>query len=217
MPDYLYLQNDLIEACENDSTEFLDYTPKMINRAEERMTRDLDDYGLVTHTSIAITGGNNEVTLPTGTRIVKNLNAVIGGSKINLLLRTDEFLNDYWPVSASTGNPTYYAKLNGTTVRVAPTPASTVDGEIAYIARPTSLTTATDTNYFTDFCYDALFYACMVEAMMFTKNFTVLNVFEERYKGAIEALRNQARRTRRDDLQKPANPSGGDNTLMGAN
>jgi hypothetical protein len=214
MADYTYLVNDLIEACENDSTEFSDYVPKMINRAEERLTRDLDDYGLVTEVSIAVSSNTSDITLPTGTRIVKNLNIESNSSRINLLLRTDEYLNSYWPVSASTGTPKYYARITDTLIRVAPTPTSTYDGRVVYVSRPTTLTSASNTNYFTDICYDALFNAAMVEAMVFTKNFTTVQFFEGRYTQAVESLRNQARRTRRDDVQTAASPAGADNNLI---
>jgi hypothetical protein len=41
---------------------------------------------------------------------------------------------------------------------------------------------------------------------------------EAQYKNSIDALRNQARRTRQDDMQSPASPSGGPNTVIqGAN
>lgn len=217
MPTYTDLINDLIAAAENDAQEFVNYCPNMINRTEERLTRDLDDYGLVAYTSITMGSGIADVSAPAGTRIVKNLNIQSNGSKINLLLRTDEFLNDYWPVESSVGTPKYYAKLTDTLMRVAPTPTSAFSSEIVHISRPTTLTSASNTNYFTDMCYDALFFGCMAEAMMFTKNFSVLPVYEERYKNAVEALRNQARRTRRDDMQTPASPAGGDNTITGAN
>ena len=139
MANYTYLVNDIIAACENDGTEFLNYVPNMVNRAEERLVKDLDDYGLVTYTSVAVSSGNNQVTLPSGTRVIKNFNMVSNGTKINILLRTDEFINDYWPVSASTSEPKYYARRNNTTILVAPTPASTYDGEIVYVARPVTL------------------------------------------------------------------------------
>ena len=87
MADYTFLVNDIKEACENEGTEFLDYIPKMVNRAEERLTKDLDDYGLVSYTSVAV--GSRIVTLPTGTRIVKNINITANGTRINLLQRTD--------------------------------------------------------------------------------------------------------------------------------
>ena len=203
MASYSDLVTELISVNENDGDEFLAYIPKMINRAEDKLTKDLDDTGLIAHTSVAVSSGNNSITLPVGTRIVKNFYIDSSGSKINMLMRTSEFLNDYWPVSASTGIPKYYTRLSNTAITVAPTPSSTFNGVVAHISRPTTLTSAANNNYFTDFCYDALFYASQVEALMFQKNYSVVPAFESKYKDAINALRMQASRTRRDDLQQP--------------
>ena len=38
---------DIINTTENDSSEFLSQLPNIVNRAEERLTDELDDYGLV--------------------------------------------------------------------------------------------------------------------------------------------------------------------------
>jgi hypothetical protein len=215
MANYTYLVNDIIETTENDGTEFVNHIPKLVNRAEERLTKALDDYGLVTVTSITLSAGTNDYTLPTGTRLVKNINITNNGTKINLLQRTDEFINDYWPVSASTGTPKYYAKRTNTQVRFAPTASADYSGELVYITRPTTLTSATDSNYFSEFCYDALYAACMSEALGFMKNYTAKQVYEQQYQNSVGLLRNQSRRTRRDDMQTPASTGGGDNTIEG--
>ena len=212
MADYTFLVNDIKEACENEGTEFLDYIPKMVNRAEERLTKDLDDYGLVSYTSVAV--GSRIVTLPTGTRIVKNINITANGTRINLLQRTDEFINDYWPVIASTGEPKYYAPRNNSTVLIAPTPSSAFDGEVVHVSRPTTLTSADPTTYFSDLAYDLLFFASMVEAMLFQKDFPGATLYEQKYNQVLELQRNQARRTRRDDMETPASPAGADDNLI---
>lgn len=214
MANYTYLVNDILETTENGSSEFLSSVPKMVNKAELRLTKDLDDYGLVSYTSVAVSSGKNIVNLPEGTRILKNFNIVSGGTKINLLQRTDEFINDYWPVSASTGTPEYYARRDNTTVIVAPTPVSTISGQVVHISRPVTLASATPNNYFSDFCYDALYNASMVEALLYMKNYEPMSIYETRYKEALAALLNQSRRTRRDDMQTPASPAGGDNTVI---
>ena len=214
MVDYTFLVNDIIQASENEGTEFVNYIPKMVNRAEERLTKDLDDYGLVSYTSVAVSYGNNILTLPTGTRIFNNINIISDSTKINLLQRTDEYINDYWPVSASTDEPRYYAPRNNSTVLIAPTPASTYSGQVVHVNRPVTLTSATPENYFTDFCYDLLYNASMVEAMMFQKDYPTSQLYEQRYAQLLELQRNQARRTRRDDMQTPASPAGADNNLV---
>ncbi len=220
MASYLYLVDDITQACENDGTEFQTYIPKMVNRAEERMTRDLDDYGLVTYTSVAISADNNIVTLPAGTRVIKNFTVTLGASgKSPILQRTDEFINDYWPdATSTTDTPIYYARRDNTTIMIAPTTNQTYDAEIVHVNKPVALTTATPNNYFSDFCYDALFNASMVEAMMFMKDYPTAQLFEQRYAQSLQTLQNQARRTRRDDMEMPASPAGADNNLrIGAN
>ncbi len=220
MASYLYLVDDITQACENDGTEFQTYIPKMVNRAEERMTRDLDDYGLVTYTSVAISADNNIVTLPAGTRVIKNFTVTLGASgKSPILQRTDEFINEYWPdATSTTDTPIYYARRDNTTIMIAPTTNQTYDAEIVHVNKPVALTTATPNNYFSDFCYDALFNASMVEAMMFMKDYPTAQLFEQRYAQSLQTLQNQARRTRRDDMEMPASPAGADNNLrIGAN
>lgn len=220
MANYTYLVDDLIGATENDGTEFTNYIPKIVNRAEERMTRDLDDYGLVTYTSVAVSLNNNIITLPVGTRIVKNFTVTLGASgKTPMLQRTDEFINDFWPIETSTADiPIYYARRDNSTIMIAPTTNTTYDAEIVHVTKPVALTSATPNNYFSDYCYDALFNASMVESMVFMKNFTAVSLFEQRYQQALEGLRNQARRTRRDDMETPASPAGADNPVIpGAN
>ena len=214
MANYTYLVNDIIESTENDNSDFTSAIPKFVNRAELRLTTDLDDYGLVTYTSVAVSSGKNIVTLPSGTRIIKNVNINNAGTKINLIQRTDEFINDYWSVSASTGTPEYYAKRDNTTILIAPTPVPTVDGVVVHISRPTTLASATPNNYFSDFCYNALYNASMIEALLFMKNYEAIAIYKTRYKESVTALQNQARRTRRDDMEAPASPAGGDNTIL---
>ena len=217
MANYTYLVNDIIEATENDGSEFISYIPKMVNRVEDRLTKALDDYGLVTATSVALSAGKNTYTLPTGTLIIKNLHLKDAGSKIGLLQRTDEFINDYWPVSASTGTPKYYARKTNSKIVFAPTASATYGGELVYVVKPSALTSANQNNYFSDYCYDALFYGCMIEAANFMKNYSITQVYEQQYLNSVNQLRNQARRTRRDDMEAPASPAGGDNPIQGGN
>jgi hypothetical protein len=53
----------------------------------------------------------------------------------------------------------------------------------------------------------------MIEATMFMKDWNTLPVWENRYQGAVMALRNQARRTRQDDMAVAASPAGGPDTI----
>ena len=47
------------------------------------------------------------------------------------------------------------------------------------------------------------------------KNYTAKEIYEQQYQNSVGLLRNQSRRTRRDDMQTPASTGGGDNTIEG--
>jgi len=222
MPNYAYLKTDLVNTTENDSTEFSTQVSAFVKRTEFRMIKDLDDVGLDEFTNISVSSGNaGTVSLNDRTRIVRNVNYVVssGTSMTNLLQRTTEYVNDYWPVSASTGTPRYYSRRNNSSIRIVPTPTSVITAEIQTQSQPLALASATGTsvttsNYFSEYCYDALFAGCMVEATMYMKDWTTLQVWQAQYQTAVDSLRNQARRTRQDDMEVAASPAGGPDTLI---
>jgi len=72
----------------------------------------------------------------------------------------------------------------------------------------------TTSNYFSEYCYDALFYASMIEATMYMKDWNTLQTWQQQYQVAVDTLRNQARRTRQDDMAVAASPAGGPDTLI---
>ena len=225
MPTYSELLNDIRSTTEVSSTDFDNQLPRLVNRAETRLIKELDDFGLNTLTSVAVSINNPVVSLPSGTRIVRNLNILVSApdsapagtanTKESLLPRTQEFVFDFWPyVSSSVGEPKYYAMQTNTNIYLAPTPEKTYDAELTYIERPVTLSDSNPTNYFSDFCYDALFYACMIETSFYLKSFNTVPLWQGEYKAAIDGLRNQARRTRQDDMAQAASPAGSADTVI---
>ena len=221
MPNYSYLKTDLINTTENDSTEFATQVSTIIYKTELRMVKDLDDAGLDEYTTISVSSGNaGTVSLSDRARIVRNVNYKVstGTTVTNLLQRTVAYVNDYWPVSASTGTPRYYTRRNNSSIKIVPTPVSALTVEIQTQSSPLPLASATGTsvttqNYFSEYCYEALFAGCMVEATMYMKDWTTLPVWQGEYQNAIATLRNQARRTRQDDMAVAASPAGGPDTI----
>ena len=219
MATYSDLRTALINTTENDGTEFTAEIPNFISRAELRLTKDIDDVGLDEYSAITVSAGNAAVSLGDRVRIVRNVHfTTSAGSKVNLLQRTIEYCNDYWPVSASTGTPRYYARKNNTSIFIVPTPVSTLTGEIQTVSQPVVLASSgsntTVQNYFSNYCYDALFYAAMMEATMYMKDWNTLTAWQSQYQAAVTTLRNQARRTRQDDMAVAASPAGGPDTLQ---
>ena len=232
MPNYSFLKTDIINTIENDSTEFEEHISYFVEKAEGRIVKELDDPGLDNFSTFSFTASDPVVSLPADTLVVRNVNYttsvsttdVPANSKVNLLQRTYEYAIDYFPfASASTGTPRYYSRKTNTQIYIVPTPASAVSGEIQFTRRPLALASATDTsvttsNYFSEFCYNALFSACMIEASYFIKDLNAVATWETKYKNSIDGLRNQARRMRQDDMQVAASPAGGPNpVIQGAN
>jgi hypothetical protein len=212
--DFNSLVSIIIETTENDGSEFVGALPAMIQRAQEKMQNDLDDQGLVTYASVAVSASSAEVSVPVGGEIIKTFSIEVDGARTQLKHRPYEYLLDYWPVSASTGTPRYYGFKTNTEIRVAPTPSATVDSQIGFIAQITTITSASPTNYFTIHCENALFYSSMIEASLFMKSFNTTAAWQQEYQGEIERLRNRARRSRQDDMQTSFSTAGGPNTLV---
>jgi len=212
--DYNTLVSAVIATTENDGSEFIGALPDMIERAQERMQNDLDDQGLVSYASVAVSASTAEVSVPSGGEVIKTFSIEVGGARTQLKHRPYEFLLDYWPVSASTGTPRYYGFKTNTQIRLAPTPSATVDSQIGFIAEISAISSANTTNYFTTHCENALFYASMVEASLFMKSFNTVPQWSQEYTSEIDRLRNRARRSRQDDMQTNFSPAGGPNTLV---
>jgi hypothetical protein len=51
---------------------------------------------------------------------------------------------------------------------------------------------------------------------MYMKDWETLQVWQTEYQNSIQTLRNQARRTRQDDMEVAASPAGGPNTITQA-
>ena len=222
MPNYSFLRTDLINTAENDSTEYSEQIPKFVEKAEDRLVKELDDPGLDNFATFTFTASRPTVSLPGDTLVVRNVSFTTSVSSLvtPLLQRTYEYAIDYWPyASASVGTPRYYSRKNNTAIYIVPTPTSALSGEIQYTRRPIPLSSATGTsattsNYFSEFAYNALFNACMIESSKFTKSWDVVQMWEGSYKNSIDALRNQARRMRQDDMETPRNPVGGPNPVI---
>lgn len=210
---YSVLVSSVIETAENTDTAFLEEIPGMVDRAQYRIARDLDTYGFVAYTTVTGTTGNPFLAKPSAALVPKSLYTVVSGVRSPLYLKTDEYINEYWPDRTSVGNPKYYANWGFNTWLIAPAPSATTVFEISYVAVPTSLTSAVPTNWITDYAPDALFYETMAEANRFMKNWGAAREWEDKYNQSIAMLRNEARRNRRDDQTFNQSPAGGDNVL----
>ena len=213
--NYNTLKTQIQNTFDDEDTEFTDSIPDFISRAELRLTRELDSRGLTEYATSSFTANEPWLVLPSNLLIIRNVNYINSeGSRISLLLRAKEFTEDYWPVRSSVGVPKYYARFRNDQLIIVPTPTSANEVELEYVVQPSVLSSANQTNYFTDFCANALFYASMIEACYFMKNYTAAQIWDGQYQRANLTLVNEARRNRRDDMELNASPAGSGDTLI---
>ena len=228
---YSSLVQQIMDTMEDNSSEFESAVPDFIRRAELRLTREMDTHGLTQYFTSSLTKGEAFLAIPSTNLIVKNVNyltsaittmdngKVVGpNTRISLLVRTKEYLEDYWPVRNSVGMPKYYSHFMQDQILMAPAPVSAFNTEIEIIVQPSTLSVGNETHYYTTFCENALFYASMIEACYFNKNASAVQIWDQQYQREIITIVNEARRNRRDDMSKPNSPAGGPDTLIdGAN
>lgn len=205
--NYDALVSKIIETAENDGSEFTSRISGFVHDAQYRIHRDLDTYGFVTYTTVTTSAGDPLVARPSAALVFKHLFVVSASRRTQLILRTDEFLNTYWPDRTSAGTPKYYAHWGFGQFLLAPAPSAAVKLEASFINVPTSLSTATSVNWLTEYAPDALFFASMHEATMFMKHYSAAQMWEQKYQGIISNLRKEASRSRRDDNEPHRNPN----------
>lgn len=216
--DYATLTSAVVAAWEADGdTAFAAYLPFAIDQAEESLTRRLDSYGMVLWTSAPLTAGDPYVSVPGGIRVLKSVTHVSGGETRELLLRTDEYVRNVWPIVTSVGDPRYYAKRGYSKIYLCPTPANNATVDLSGVVRPPALTSASATNWFTDYASRALFNATMIEMARWSKNPSAVATWNESLADELAMMGVEDIRNRRDD-QESANVrvNGGDNMLRGA-
>jgi hypothetical protein len=216
---YTTLVQRIKDAAENDGSDFASSVDSFIDRAELRLTRETDVLGLTNFATSFFVQGDPFVTkpvVPNRSLIVRNVNFTTStGLRTQLLLRSKDYLNDYWPQRTSVGLPRYYANFGAEQLLIAPAPASAYSIEMSYVAQPAALASATnEENYFTQYCANALFYASMVEALYWMKNPAAATYWDQQYQREATFLNNESRRARRDDMEIAANPAGGQDNLQ---
>lgn len=219
--------NGLVSAvkalAEDDSTEFENYIPVAIFLAEERLTKELDTEGLHVQASINGSAGDNIVYKPSKYRLGYDMSFRTSSGSTYLIKKTQGFVQDYWPVGKTSTSayertqPKYYCDRNNSEFLIAPTPVSAYTYRLDYLEKVSSLGVSVQSNYFTEFTSDALFYGTMSNMSEFMKDYGTQQIWETKYVNAIQGTNNQGKRERRDNSSDPKNPRSQRNTLKGDN
>lgn len=119
-----------------------------IQQAEEKIYTSVPNLPVCRKesTSIATVNGTATITLPTDFRYMRSF-AVLTAANIHkpLIKVDDSFIDDAFPVTATTAFPQYYALINSATLRMGPTPNAAYSTKLRYGFYPTSIVTESTT------------------------------------------------------------------------
>ena len=135
MPNYSNLVSDIKAYMEDDGAEFTASIDTFIDVAELKLSRDLVVPAFRQRATSALSTNDPFITLPTDLVVLENLHLNNANTRAILLLRSDEFMIEFWTNRTLTGTPKYYSYYDNTTLYVAPTPPNVMNVEISYRRR----------------------------------------------------------------------------------
>ncbi len=195
-----YTYTTLLASCQNycidNSTEYTTEFPNIVQLAEMRIIKDLNLSVFDTSATGSMIANSPNLTKPTDLIAIQDLFVIVAGAKIYLQERSKSYLDNYWPDPTVTTQPIYYAENTTTTWQLAPTPNSTYDYQVNYIARPTSMSATNPTTWIGDKLGEVLLYATLVGSSSFfqedpaTQN-GMIALWEKSYSAAITQAHNE--------------------------
>ena len=136
---YTQLKSSIQEYTDNNETSFVSNLNRFIEAAEQRIFSTVDLEYFRKNASGAMTSGNQFLAMPTDYLASFSVSIENSGSKVFLLQKDVNFLQESYPDSTVTGIPKYYAAYDVTNFIIAPTPNANFSTEIHYYYRPVSL------------------------------------------------------------------------------
>ena len=201
MTTYAELVQNIKDFMEDDGTEFSNEIDKFIDLAELRISRDVITPEFKRKVTSAFTANDPFLTMPTDLVTLEHLQVINSNVRTLLLLKSDEFITEYWPNRTSTGVPKYYTYFDTSTIYVAPTPSSNLSLELSYKRRLPALSSSNTSNWTSINAADALLYACLIEASVFNRNYNLQDRYTAMYQQAVKAINNeQSNKLSRDNF-----------------
>ena len=210
------LRTDIRNYTEVNSNVLSDSVlERIINNAENKITRAIDTDQNVFYATSNLIVGNRYVTIPDDLRAIRYVQLTDQeGNQYYLEQRDTSFVAEYYstPGTNSVDIPKYYANWDETYWVVAPTPDKTYAITLAYDKEPISITdttqpiaapAATNGTYLSNKYQDLLLYACLVNAYGYLKGpQDMLQYYTKAYSEAIESYAvEQIGIRRRDEYQ----------------
>lgn len=190
------------DYTEDASSELSSHIQGMINRAEERVLRDLDITYFDDRRSVTTSSG---IATLTKTSDMIQVQSVRFTDNNSFALRRNY---DYVKLYGGSGRPLYFYDDESELI-FAPVPDDTYACEVKYLSRPTPLSTSNETNWLTSNVATLLLYATLKEAEHFLVAPERVAEFEQSYAsnlGPARALWRQDQGPNYEPVGKTATP-----------
>lgn len=186
---YATLVQAIKDWTEYDETTFNNNIDTFIRNCEERIVYAAQMEVFRKNVSGTCSSGNQYLAAPSDYLSPYSLSVTVGGSKVFLLNKDVEYVQEYNP-SGSTGVPKYYALFDVDNFLLAPVPNSNYTAELHYYYRPASIVDA-GTSWIGTYGEQALLYGCLAEAYTFMKGEDNLQqLYTNRFIESVSRLKN---------------------------
>jgi len=186
---YDSLSENIQSYLERTDTATIEKIPLFIMLAEQVIAAEIKFLGNLTVNTSAMVQGDNVIAKPARWHKTVSMNVTVAGKRYPVLLRKYEYLRNYWPDATQEDAPLYYCDYDYTHWMVAPTPADDYAFEVLYYERVQPLSSANQTNWFTEYAPQAMLYGSLLQTAPFLKNDDRLPMWQQQYSQIMEVLK----------------------------
>lgn len=189
-PTYVDLISDVQDWLQNNSNNLVSKIPRFIFMAENMLAREAKVLGYEKYVTSTMVTGVPVYAKPDRWR--RNISIAIGtgdglATQKFLYYRDKTYLETFWPNDNLTGEPTYYCDAGYNNIKIAQTPDANYPYQWAYYERPEPLSDTVSQNWNTEYIYDVLLAATLLQAEPFLKDATMVPQWQALVRGYINA------------------------------
>ena len=188
---YDSLVDDIQTYLERTDQQTLDKIPQFIMLAEQIIASEIKFLGNLVVVTSNMVQAENVIAKPARWRKTVSMNVTVAGRRKPVLLRTYEYIREYWPDPASTDVPLYFCDYDYDHWLVGPTPTLAYAYEVLYYERVQPLDSSNQSNWFTQYAPQALLYGSLLQAMPFLKNDERMPMWQGNYDRIIQVLKEE--------------------------
>jgi hypothetical protein len=186
---YATLVQAIKDWTQNDETTFNSNIDTFILNCEERILYAAQMEVFRKNVGGTCSASNKYLAAPTDYLSSYSLSLTVSGSKVFLLNKDAEYVQEYNPAEV-TGVPKYYALFDVDNFLLAPVPDLGYVAELHYYYRPQSIVDA-GTSWLGTYGEQALLYGCLAEAYTFMKGEADLQqLYTSRFIESVSRLKN---------------------------